>query len=169
MERATFGAGCFWGVEAEFRKIPGVTRTTVGYGGGTMLNPSYKDVCTDRTGHAEAVQVEFDPSLVSYDQLLKVFWESHDPTTLNRQGFDIGTQYRSAIFFHDAAQQAAAVSSKEEVQKRTKKQIVTEITPASVFYPAEEYHQRYLEKRGLASCHIGLVAEKLAADSHPAR
>ncbi len=165
MEKATFGAGCFWGVEAEFRKIPGVTRTTVGYSGGTSPNPTYEDVCTHRTGHAEVVQVEFDPSLVSYDALLKVFWENHDPTTLNRQGPDIGTQYRSVIFFDDAKQEAAAKASKEEVQRQSRKPIVTEITPASQFYPAEEYHQRYLEKRGVASCHVGLASEQSASES----
>jgi len=165
MEKATFGAGCFWGVEAEFRKVPGVTRTTVGYSGGTLPNPTYRDVCSDQTGHAEVVQVEFDPSQVSYDTLLNVFWENHDPTTLNRQGPDVGTQYRSAIFFHDAKQEAAAGASKAEVQKRSRRPIVTEITPASQFYPAEEYHQRYLEKRGLASCHIGLTHQKAPSAS----
>ncbi len=165
MAKATFGAGCFWGVEAEFRKIPGVTGTTVGYLGGTFPNPTYKDVCTDKTGHAEVVEVEFEPPQVSYDQLLEVFWASHDPTTLNRQGWDIGTQYRSAIFFHDAQQEAAAKASQESARSRFKKPIVTEITPASQFYPAEDYHQRYLEKRGLASCHIGLATQQAGSDA----
>ncbi len=163
MEKATFAAGCFWGVEAAFREIPGVTATTAGYSGGSFLNPTYKDVCTDRTGHAEVVQVEFDQSQVSYEQLLDIFWQSHDPTQLNRQGWDLGTQYRSAIFFHDAQQEAAARASKEAVQNHSKKRIVTEITPASEFYPAEEYHQRYLEKRGQATCHPGLASAKKSA------
>jgi peptide-methionine (S)-S-oxide reductase len=156
MEKATFGAGCFWGVEATFRQIPGVTDTAVGYLGGTLANPTYEDVCTDRTGHAEVVQVTFDPARVSYEQLLNVFWEMHDPTTLNRQGPDIGTQYRSAIFFHSPEQEAIARKSKTEVEAsgRFRRPIVTEITPASTFYRAEEYHQRYLEKRGLSHCHI---------------
>ena len=154
--KATFGAGCFWGVEATFRQLEGVTGTAVGYLGGTMENPSYKDVCTGRTGHAEVVEVEYDPARVSYDRLLDVFWENHDPTTLNRQGPDTGTQYRSAIFFHDDEQRAAAVASKERqtASGRFKRPIVTEITAAGPFYRAEDYHQQYLEKRGLASCHI---------------
>jgi peptide-methionine (S)-S-oxide reductase len=156
MEKATFGAGCFWGVEATFRQIPGVTEAAVGYLGGTLANPTYEDVCTDRTGHAEVVQVTFDPAKVSYEQLLNVFWEMHDPTTLNRQGPDIGTQYRSAIFFHSPEQEVIAQKSKTEVEAsgRFRRPIVTEITPASTFYRAEEYHQRYLEKRGLSHCHI---------------
>jgi len=156
MEKATFGAGCFWGVEATFRQIPGVIDTAVGYLGGTLKNPTYEDVCTDRTGHAEVVQVTFDPAKVSYDQLLNVFWEMHDPTTLNRQGPDIGTQYRSAIFFHSPEQEAIARKSRAEVEDSGKfrRPIVTEITPVSTFYRAEEYHQRYLEKRGLSHCHI---------------
>jgi len=155
MEKATFGAGCFWGVEATFRQIPGVTETAAGYLGGTLANPTYEDVCTDRTGHAEVVQVTFDPTKVSYEQLLNVFWEMHDPTTLNRQGPDIGTQYRSAIFFHSPQQEATARKSKAELEASGKfrRPIVTEITPASTFYRAEEYHQRYLEKRGLSHCH----------------
>jgi peptide-methionine (S)-S-oxide reductase len=153
-EKATFAAGCFWGVEADFRQVPGVRATTVGYTGGTLDEPSYEDVCTGRTGHAEAVQVEFDPGRVSYDQILDVFWQSHDPTTLNRQGPDVGTQYRSAIFFHSPEQEAAARASRDRLQSRTKKEIVTEITAASQFWPAEQYHQRYLEKRGLATCAI---------------
>ena len=156
MEKATFAAGCFWGVEASFRQIPGVISTRVGYTGGQMTNPSYKDVCTDRTGHAEAVEVEFDPARVGYDELLKVFWENHDPTQLNRQGPDWGSQYRSAIFFHSSQQQAAALASKEQLESahRYSKPIATQIVPAVTFYPAEDYHQQYLEKRGLASCHI---------------
>lgn len=155
--KATFGAGCFWGVEAAYRQIPGVTSTAVGYLGGTLENPSYHDVCTGRTGHAEVVQVEYDPSRLTYDDLLTVFWENHDPTTLNRQGPDVGTQYRSAIFYHDDEQKEAAINSKEERQKsgRYRRPIVTEITPATEFYMAEDYHQQYLEKRGLSSCHIG--------------
>jgi peptide-methionine (S)-S-oxide reductase len=154
--KATFGAGCFWGVEAAYRQIPGVLSTSVGYLGGTMKNPTYKDVCTGKTGHAEVVQVTYDPSRVTYDDLLTVFWENHDPTTLNRQGPDIGPQYRSAIFYHDEAQKKAAESSKEERDKsgRYRRPIVTEITPATEYYEAEDYHQQYLEKRGLSSCHI---------------
>ncbi len=156
MAKATFAAGCFWGVEAVFRQLEGVRATRVGYTGGTTKNPTYEDVCTDRTGHAEAVEVEYDPSRVSYEQLLNVFWENHDPTTLNRQGPDVGTQYRSAIFFHTLEQEAAAKASKEKLEKTGKyrKPIVTEITAAAEFYPAEEYHQQYLEKRGLAHCKI---------------
>jgi peptide-methionine (S)-S-oxide reductase len=154
MDRATFGAGCFWGVEAAFRELPGVTGTAVGYSGGSTSNPTYEDVCTGRTGHAEVVQVEFDPERVSYEQLLDKFWEVHDPTTKNRQGWDIGTQYRSAIFFHTPEQGSAATASRERLQERTRKPIVTEISAASQFYRAEEYHQRYLEKRGQASCAI---------------
>lgn len=156
MEKATFGAGCFWGVEAAFRQVEGVTSTAVGYMGGTLKSPSYEDVCTDRTGHAEVVQVEFDPSRVSYDQLLGVFWENHDPTTPNRQGPDVGTQYRSVIFYHTPDQQRAAVASKEALAKSGKfrRPIVTEIVPASDFWRAEEYHQQYLEKRGLAHCRL---------------
>jgi peptide-methionine (S)-S-oxide reductase len=156
MKKATFGAGCFWGVEATFQQIKGVTSTAVGYMGGTLRNPTYRDVCTDRTGHAEVLQVEFDPAVVSYDQLLGVFWENHDPTTLHRQGPDVGTQYRSVIFFHTPEQEAAARASKEKLQKsgRYRGTIVTEITPAAEFWRAEEYHQRYLEKRGMVSCHV---------------
>ena len=155
-EKATFGAGCFWGVEVAFRQVPGVTDATAGYLGGTLANPTYQDVCTGRTGHAEVVEVTFDPSRVTYDNLLDVFWSSHDPTTLNRQGPDHGTQYRSAIFYHTEAQKQTAAASKERWNKsgRFSSPIVTEITPASPFYRAEEYHQRYLEKRGLASCHV---------------
>jgi peptide-methionine (S)-S-oxide reductase len=154
---ATFGAGCFWGVEAAYRQIPGVLSTRVGYLGGTMENPTYRDVCSGRTGHAEVVEVTYDPGRLTYDDLLTVFWENHDPTTLNRQGPDVGEQYRSAIFYHGDEQKSAAEASKEERNRsgRYRQPIVTEITPASTFYPAEEYHQQYLEKRGLASCHIG--------------
>ena len=154
MEKATFGAGCFWGVEAAFREVPGVTDVAVGYSGGHHENPSYEDVCTGRTGHAEVVEVSFDPERVSYDDLLRKFWEVHDPTQRDRQGWDVGTQYRSAIFFHSPEQREAAERSKEEAQGRHRKPIATEITPASAFWRAEEYHQRYLEKRGQASCAI---------------
>jgi peptide-methionine (S)-S-oxide reductase len=156
MEKATFAAGCFWGVEATFRAMPGVSSTRVGYTGGQTDSPTYKEVCTDRTGHAEAVEVDFDPAKVSYNDLLKVFWENHDPTQLNRQGPDWGTQYRSAIFFHSPQQQADAQASKEALEKAHtfSKPIVTQIVPAVTFFPAEDYHQQYLEKRGLASCHI---------------
>ncbi len=156
MALATFAAGCFWGVEATFRQLPGVISTRVGYTGGQSANPTYKEVCTNRTGHAEAVEVEYDPAKLSYDKLLEVFWENHDPTQLNRQGPDWGTQYRSAIFFHSSEQEAAAKESKEELEKsgRSRKPIVTQIVPAVTFYEAEDYHQQYLEKRGLASCHI---------------
>jgi peptide-methionine (S)-S-oxide reductase len=156
MEIATFAAGCFWGIESAFRQVPGVTDVVVGYSGGHTANPTYKDVCTDGTGHAEVVQVTFDPEQLSYEKLLEVFWQIHDPTQLNRQGPDFGTQYRSAIFFHSPEQEASARKSKEQAQAsgRFSRRIVTEITPASTFYRAEEYHQRYLEKRGAASCHF---------------
>ena len=156
MEKATFGAGCFWGVEETFRKIKGVKDTAVGYTGGALKDPTYKDVCTNESGHAEVVQVIFDPAEVSYDELLDVFWSNHNPTTLNRQGPDWGTQYRSAIFFHSPEQEAKARASKENLEKsgRYKRPIVTQIVPEAVFYRAEEYHQRYLEKRGVSSCHI---------------
>jgi len=156
LEKATFGAGCFWGMEAAFRQIKGVVSTSVGYSGGSFQNPSYRDVCTGRTGHAEVVEVVYDPARVSYDDLLNVFWENHDPTQLNRQGPDWGHQYRSAIFFNTPEQQAAAIASKEQLDKsgRYRKPIVTEITPASEFYKAEDYHQQYLEKRGLSTCKI---------------
>jgi peptide-methionine (S)-S-oxide reductase len=155
-ELATFGAGCFWGVEVAFRNVPGVKDAVVGYLGGTLKNPTYRDVCTGRTGHAEVVQVKYDPAEVSYGKMLDVFWENHDPTTLNRQGPDVGTQYRSAIFYHTPEQKRAAEESKArlEASGRFRRPIVTEITEASAFYPAEDYHQRYLEKRGLASCHV---------------
>jgi len=156
MAIATFGAGCFWGVEAEFRRVKGVKATAVGYSGGNLKSPTYKDVCSDTTGHAEVVQVEYDPDVVSYDDLLNVFWENHDPTQLNRQGPDFGTQYRSAIFFQTPEQEAAARASKERLEKsgRFRRPVVTQIEPAAEFWRAEEYHQQYLEKRGLASCHI---------------
>ena len=155
-ELATFGAGCFWGVEVTFRNTPGVKDALVGYLGGTLANPTYRDVCTGRTGHAEVVQVKYDPAEVSYDKLLDVFWENHNPTTLNRQGPDVGTQYRSAIFYHRPEQKRAAEESKAQLEAsgRFRSPVVTEITDASTFYPAEDYHQRYLEKRGLATCHI---------------
>ena len=154
MDKATFGAGCFWGVEAAFRQVKGVASTAVGYSGGDFKDPTYRDVCTDSTGHAEVVEITYDPAATSYDDLLNVFWENHDPTTLNRQGPDVGTQYRSAIFFHTPEQQAAALASKEKLQKSGlfKRPIVTGITPAAEFYRAEEYHQQYLEKRGMATC-----------------
>jgi peptide-methionine (S)-S-oxide reductase len=156
MEKATFGAGCFWGVEAEYRQVKGIVSTAVGYEGGTFPNPTYHDVCTDRTGHAEVVEVDYDPSRVTYEELLKVFWENHDPTTLNRQGPDVGMQYRSVIFFHTPEQQAAALASKEKLESsgRYKRQIVTRIVPASTFFRAEDYHQQYLEKRGLSHCNL---------------
>ena len=156
MAKATFAAGCFWGVEEAFREIPGVISTTVGYTGGTLKNPTYQDVCSGRTGHAEALEVEFDPARVSYLELLAMFWKSHDPTTLNRQGPDVGSQYRSAIFYHDAQQEKEARESKAilEKEKIFKRPIVTEITPATEFYRAEDYHQRYFERRGIRSCHI---------------
>jgi peptide-methionine (S)-S-oxide reductase len=156
MALATFAAGCFWGVEATFRQMKGVLSTRVGYTGGRNPNPTYQDVCTDRTGHAEAVEVEFDPAQIAYQDLLNVFWENHDPTQLNRQGPDWGSQYRSAIFFHTPEQEVEAKVSKEKLDKsgRFGKPMVTQIVAASTFYPAEDYHQQYLEKRGLASCHI---------------
>jgi peptide-methionine (S)-S-oxide reductase len=155
-EIATFGAGCFWGIEAAFRKIPGVVDAVVGYSGGRTENPTYRDVCTDETGHAEVVQVTFDPVKVSYEQLLEAFWQMHDPTQMNRQGPDFGRQYRSAIFFHSPQQEAAAKKSQAALQSsgKLRRPIATEITPAAPFYRAEEYHQRYLEKRGAASCHF---------------
>jgi peptide-methionine (S)-S-oxide reductase len=148
-ETATFAAGCFWGVESDFRKIPGVLQVFAGYTGGTTPNPTYRDVCSDRTGHAEAVEATFDPSRVTYEQLLDAFWGIHDPTTVNRQGPDRGSQYRSAIFTHSPEQAAAAAASRDRAQARFSRPIVTEIVPATTFYPAEEYHQRYLEKQGV--------------------
>jgi peptide-methionine (S)-S-oxide reductase len=156
MEKATFGAGCFWGIEAAFRTVDGVTATAVGYSGGALDNPTYREVCSGRTGHAEVVQVTFDPERVSYEELLEVFWGAHDPTTLNRQGPDIGTQYRSAIFTHGPEQEAAAQASKarQEASGRFRRDIVTEIAPAREFYMAEDYHQQYLEKRGVVACNL---------------
>lgn len=153
-EKATFGAGCFWGVEADFRDIPGVVDAAVGYEGGTFDNPTYRDVCTDRTGHAEVVEVTFDPARVSYNTLLDHFWKLHNPTTKNRQGPDVGMQYRSVIFFHSPEQEAAAEASKQAAQAHFQNPIVTEIVPAQTFYRAEDYHQQYLAKRGLRHCHI---------------
>ena len=149
LEKATFAAGCFWGVEATFRQIKGVKATMVGYCGGETASPTYEDVCTDRTGHAEAVEVEYDPTLVTYDQLLNVFWENHDPTTVNRQGPDHGTQYRSVIFYHSPEQKTAAEASKEKLDKSGKlhRPVVTQVVEAAKFWPAEDYHQQYLEKR----------------------
>lgn len=149
--KATFGAGCFWCVEHEFRKVKGVSATSVGYMGGSVKNPTYEEVCTDNTGHAEVVQVEFDPSVIPYEKVLEVFWHCHDPTTLNCQGPDIGTQYRSVIFCHDRAQEEAARRSKEGMQESGlfKKKIVTEILPAPEFYRAEDYHQQYYAKCGI--------------------
>jgi peptide-methionine (S)-S-oxide reductase len=155
-EKATFGAGCFWGVESAFRQLEGVTSAAVGYAGGTTENPTYEDVCTDESGHAEAVEVEFDPAQISYETLLDVFWANHDPTTLNRQGPDVGTQYRSVIFYHSPEQRAAAEASKAKMDASGKfrRPIVTQLEAAPNFYRAEEYHQRYLEKRGLSHCAI---------------
>jgi peptide-methionine (S)-S-oxide reductase len=155
-EKATFGAGCFWGVEVKFGQIPGVLETAVGYEGGELPHPTYKEVCTDRTGHAEVVELTFDPERVNYETLLDAFFELHDPTQLNRQGPDFGTQYRSAIFYHSEAQKTAAEKKIEElkVEGRFPKPIVTLVVPAETFWKAEEYHQKYLEKRGMASCHI---------------
>lgn len=155
-EKATFGAGCFWGVQAEFDKVEGVISTQVGFMGGTLENPSYRDVCGHKTGHAEVIEVIFDPEKVSFEKLLDVFWSIHDPTTLNRQGPDVGDQYRSAIFYYSEEQKAAAESSKaaQDRSGRFRRPIVTQIVPASTFWRAEDYHQKYLEKRGAASCHI---------------
>jgi peptide-methionine (S)-S-oxide reductase len=150
--KATFGAGCFWGVEAAFRQVEGVTGTEVGYAGGHTENPTYEDVCSHTTGHAEVVQVTYNPEQVSYEQLLDVFWNKHDPTQLNRQGWDVGDQYRSVVFLHDEEQREAAERSKAYQQTRYTRPIVTQIEPAPIFYPAEEYHQQYLEKQGRATC-----------------
>lgn len=152
LERATFAAGCFWGIEASFREMEGVVATKVGYTGGTAADPTYEQVCSDRTGHAEAVEVWFDPALLSYDELVSAFWSIHDPTTPNRQGWDLGSQYRSAIFFHDADQERHAIVSRERRQQNLSRPIVTQIVPAAPFYDAEDYHQRYFEKHGGAAC-----------------
>ncbi len=156
MEKATFAAGCFWGVEEAFRTLKGVHSTAVGYSGGTLANQTYEQVCTDRTGHAEALEIEFDPSQISYIDLMDVFWQNHDPTTMNRQGPDFGSQYRSAIFYHSEAQRAAAESSKTKLDASStlKRPIVTQIVPATDFYRAEEYHQQYLAKRGQKGCSV---------------
>jgi peptide-methionine (S)-S-oxide reductase len=153
-EKATFGAGCFWGVEATFQRLAGVKSTQVGYMGGSQPDPTYEDVCTDGTGHAEVVEVTFDPATISYHDLLNVFWENHDPTTKNRQGPDVGTQYRSVIFVHSPEQETEARASRDAAQKNFRRPIVTEIVPAGNFWRAEEYHQQYLEKRGLSHCHL---------------
>ena len=156
-ETATFAAGCFWGVEASFRQVPGVVATRVGYTGGRTEHPNYQEVCTGRTGHAEAVEINFEPDVVSFQELLDVFWSIHDPTQLNRQGPDIGTNYRSAIFTHSEEQRVIAEESKEMIQESHRfrgRKIVTEIVPASVFWPAEEYHQQYFEKTGQKGCHL---------------
>ena len=152
LQRATFAAGCFWGIEAAFREIEGVVRTSVGYTGGSTVDPTYEQVCSDTTGHAEAVEVWFDPTIVSYDELLNLFWSIHDPTSRNRQGWDFGSQYRSAIFFHDAEQETLATASRDRRQAGSSKQIVTQIVAAAPFYDAEDYHQRYFEKHGGAVC-----------------
>jgi peptide-methionine (S)-S-oxide reductase len=156
MQKATFAAGCFWGVESKLRQIPGVVSTRVGYAGGKMNNPTYKDVCTDKSGHAEAVEIMFDPSKISYEQLLTVFWSLHDPTQVDRQGPDVGSQYRSMIFYHSPEQEAAAKASKEKLAQSGKypRPIATEIVPAGDFWQAEDYHQQYLEKRGLSNCRL---------------
>ena len=154
MQKATFGAGCFWGVESAFQNIKGVVKTQVGYSGGNLKNPTYEQVCTDQTGHAEVIEITYDPSVVSYEQLLNIFWNIHDPTQLNRQGFDVGRQYRSVIFYHDEKQKKIAEESKKKLEDKNTKKIATEITKAQEFYPAEEYHQKYLEKQGKGSCRV---------------
>ncbi|MFN2450335.1 MAG: peptide-methionine (S)-S-oxide reductase MsrA [Candidatus Baltobacteraceae bacterium] len=155
-ETATFAAGCFWGVEAAFRQVPGVSEVTSGYTGGNTASPSYGEVCSGTTNHAEAVRITFDPQHVSYEKLLEIFWQIHDPTTMNRQGPDVGSQYRSAIFVHDESQRAAALASLEREQANQSRSIVTQVTDSGPFYDAEEYHQRYFEKNGGAACHIQL-------------
>lgn len=156
--RATFAAGCFWGIEAAFRELEGVVQSAVGYTGGALPGPTYRQVCSGATGHAEAVEIYFDPTRITYEQLLASFWQMHNPTTRNRQGMDIGSQYRSAIFTHTPQQHAAALASREHEQAERRRAIVTEVAPASAFYPAEEYHQRYFEKSGRAACAVTLVA-----------
>ena len=162
-KKATFGAGCFWGVEAAFRQLDGVTATRVGYSGGTLENPTYEDVCSHTTGHAEVVEVTYDPEQVSYDQLLGVFWHKHDPTQLNRQGWDIGDNYRSVVFFHDEEQREAVERSKAHEQSSLRAPIVTQIEPAQTFYEAEDYHQQYLEKGGRSSCTPALARSDQAS------
>ena len=152
MEIATFGAGCFWGVEARFQKVKGVIKTTVGYMGGNLKNPTYEQVCTDKTGHAEVVQVTYDSKQLSYEKLLDTFWAIHDPTQINRQGPDVGKQYRSVIFYNNDQQKKIAEKSKKQIQKKYSRKIATEITSAKEFYPAEEYHQKYLQKQGRSFC-----------------
>lgn len=154
MEKATFGAGCFWGVEENFRVLDGVTQTTVGYAGGTTENPDYEEVCHDKSGHAEVVEVLYDPATISYEKLLNAFWNMHDPTTLNRQGPDVGSQYRSVIFTHSLEQKDIAKASKAAMQPQFRAPIVTHILPVPIFWPAEEYHQKYLLKRGYGSCRV---------------
>lgn len=153
LSKATFAAGCFWGVEETFRNVNGVINTAVGYTGGATKNPTYEQVCTDTTDHAEAVEVEYNPKLVLYEELLQIFWNCHDPTTMNKQGPDVGTQYRSAIFYHNSQQKQAAIASRNALQKKLGKQIATEIVPATIFYKAEESHQQYLQKNGVKTCH----------------
>ena len=161
MEKATFGAGCFWGVESFFRQVPGVVEAITGYAGGCMKNPTYKDVCSDQTGHAEVVEVTFDPAKVSYDRLVDVFFMNHDPTTLNRQGPDVGTQYRSVIFAHSPEQERIAREKRAALEKsgKFKRPVVTRVEPAPTFWPAEEYHQRYFEKNNLPSCHVNFAEQ----------
>ncbi len=154
LQKATFAAGCFWGVEYQFQKLPGLKETRVGYTGGKIKNPTYEQVCSDKTQHAEAVEIIFNPEIISYEKLLEVFWKSHDPTTMNMQWPDVGSQYRSAIFYHNAEQKRQAEKSLREIQKKIPKKIVTEITKASEFYSAEDYHQDYVKKHGENSCHI---------------
>jgi methionine-S-sulfoxide reductase len=160
LEKATFAAGCFWGVEAYYKRVKGVVRTTVGYTGGTKKDPTYEEVCTGKTGHAEAVEIEFDPSIVSFEKLLQRFWNLHDPTSKDKQGNDVGTQYRSAIFFHDAEQAKTAQRSKDALERsgRLKRPIATQILSSTIFYPAEEYHQDYLDKHPGGYCHVDLSA-----------
>ncbi len=156
MEQAIFGAGCFWGVEAAFRNLPGVKNTTVGYMGGNSKNPTYEQVCTNRTGHAEVVQIDYDPTIITYEQLLDVFWQIHDPTQRNRQGPDVGSQYRSVIFYNTPHQKRLAEESKKKIQRlrHLNEDVATELCPASTFYIAEQYHQHYFQKQGISNCHI---------------
>ncbi len=156
LEKATFAAGCFWGVEETFRTLPGVRKTSVGYTGGKTKNPTYEQVCANNTGHAEAIEIEFDPKKISYEKLLSIFFANHDPTQLNRQGPDVGEQYRSAVFFHSKKQRELAQKAKMELEKSKKfpRPVVTQVVPAPEFYPAEEYHQKYLQKRGMEACHF---------------